>query len=95
MPRAKALPRRKPYEEMTLEDLRKLIKEYREQTLVLKSNFERIQKEYEDWEDRVAELDKVISQAEEETGITKEEIDIPPKQELSFLDELLNGTSVD
>ena len=90
MARAAALPRRKPYDEMTLDDLRELVKQYREQTLILKSNFERIQKEYEDWEDRVAELDKILDQAEKDTGITKEQVDVPPIQERSLLDDIFD-----
>lgn len=77
MPGPMPRQRRASYNEMTVDELRAMVKEHREQTLLLKRHFERIQKEYEDWEDRVAELDKIIYQAEKDTGIVKEEVYTP------------------
>ncbi len=82
----------KPYGDMTIEDVRALVKEVREEGLKIQSHYKRLEQEYSDWEDRVNELDKVIAQAEKETGLTKEEIYETPN-EASDID--LDGVDLD
>ena len=87
------MPKVKPksYGDMTLDDVRKLVKEVREEGLKIQSHYKRLEQEYSDWEDRVYELDKILSRAEEDTGISKEEIYREPTElddvDLSSLEE--------
>ncbi len=71
--------------DMTLDDVRALIKEVRNEGLRIQSHYKRLNEEYSDWEDRVNELEKIIYQAEIDTGLTKEEIYKEPNE---FADEL-------
>ena len=64
----------KPQADMTVDDVRALIKDVRAEGLKIQSHYKRLELEYSDWEDRVNELEKIIAQAESDTGITKEEI---------------------
>lgn len=67
----------KPYSEMTLEELRGLIKEVREEGLKIQRHYKRLEQEYSDWEDRVNSIENIIHQAERDTGLTKQEIYTP------------------
>jgi len=62
----------------TLDDLRAGVKLMREEARRLASHLKKMLAEYDDFEDRILELDKVIAQAELDTGLTKEEIIMPP-----------------
>jgi predicted nuclease with TOPRIM domain len=74
--------------DMTLEDVRALIKEVRDEGLQIQSHYKRLNKDYSDWEDRVNELENIIYQAELDTGLKKEEIYKEPNE---FADDILNG----
>lgn len=63
----------------TLEDLKAVIAAHREEGKRLIRHLKRIDQEYSDWEDRTIEIEAAISQAELDTGLTKEEI-IQPKE---------------
>lgn len=80
--------RPKKQADMTLDDVRDLIKEVRAEGLRIQSHYKRLELEYSDWEDRVNELEKVIYQAELDTGLTKEEIYKAPNE---FADDILGG----
>lgn len=87
-----AKPTPKAYGDMTLDDVRELIKEVRAQGLQIQSHYKRLEQEYSDWEDRVNELDKIIYQAELDTGLTKEEIYKQPNE----LDDInIDGLDLD
>ena len=68
----------KPQADMTLDDVRAMVQEVREEGLTIQRHYKRLEQEYSDWEDRVNELEKIIAQAEDDTGLTKEEIVTPP-----------------
>ena len=76
----------KPYKDMTVDDIRELVKNTREVGLQIQSNYKRLEQEYSDWEDRVNELNKIIQQAEDDAGITKEEIYSKP----DIIDDILD-----
>jgi predicted nuclease with TOPRIM domain len=80
--------RPKKQADMTLDDVRNLIKEVRSEGLQIQSHYKRLELEYSDWEDRVNELEKIIYQAELDTGLTKEEIYKEPNE---FADDILGG----
>lgn len=87
-----AKPTPKAYGDMTLDDVRGLIKEVRAQGLQIQSHYKRLEQEYSDWEDRVNELDKIIYQAELDTGLVKEEIYKQPNE----LDDInIDGLDLD
>ena len=91
MPRAKALPRHKPYADMTLDDVRALVRESREEGLRIQSHYKRLEEEYSNWEDQINEIENIITQMQEDTGIKREEIIIPASEEkTSLLDELMD-----
>lgn len=73
-----ALPRHKPYQDMTLDDVRALVREVRERGLQIQSHYKRLEEEYSNWEDQVYEVEKIITQMQDDTGTTKEEIYEPP-----------------
>lgn len=86
--RATALPRPKPYADMTLDDVRKLIAENRERGLQIQSHYKKLEQEYSDWEDQINEIEKIILQMQEDTGINREEIITPISQTNSILEDL-------
>lgn len=86
MPRAKAKPRQPAYKDMTIDDVRAMVKTLREEGLQIQSHYKRLEQEYSDWEDRLYALDKIISQAEEETGLTKEQIIEPDDPFMEFME---------
>lgn len=86
MPRAKAKPRQPAYKDMTLDDVRAMVKALRQEGLQIQSHYKRLEQEYSDWEDRLYALDIIISQAEEETGLTKEQIMEPNDPFMEFMD---------
>lgn len=65
---------KKPKRTMNLDDVRALVKEVREEGLRIQRHYKRLEEEYSDWEDRVWKLDQMLSKLEDETGLTKEEI---------------------
>ena len=67
----------KPYAEMTLDELRSMVQEVREEGLKIQRHYKRLEQEYSDWENRVNEIENIVYQAELDTGITKEEIMSP------------------
>lgn len=73
-----ALPRRKPYDDMTLDDVRALVREVRERGLQIQSHYKHIEKLYEEWEDDMVKVEKLVDQLREDSGLTKEEIYEPP-----------------
>jgi predicted nuclease with TOPRIM domain len=78
----------KPQSEMTLDDVRELVKEVRAEGLQIQSHYKRLEKEYSDWEDRVRDLENIIAQAEEDTGLSKEEIITTPSPLEDIFDDL-------
>jgi len=74
--------------DMTLDDVRALIKKVRAEGLRIQSHYKRLADEYSDWEDRVNELENIIYQAELDTGLKKEEIYKEPNE---FADDILSG----
>lgn len=84
---------------MSLDEVRKLVNSVRNDGLKIQSHYKKLELEYSDWEDRVNELDKIISKAEDEYGLTKEEILTEPTpfgddisdmdlEDVSILDEV-------
>lgn len=65
---------RKPFKDMTLDELRDTIRVVKEEGRKIQLHYKRLEQEYSDWEDRVRDIEEAIAQAEEDTGITKEEI---------------------
>lgn len=57
-----------------LDQLRKAVADHREAGKKIISHFNRLDREYSDWEDRLVEIENAISEAEKITGLTKEEI---------------------
>jgi predicted nuclease with TOPRIM domain len=94
MPRHK-LDRPKPYQDMTLDDVRALVRKLHKEGLQIQSHYKRLDKEYSDWEDRLNELDKIISQAEDETGLSKQQIMEPENPFDSLLDEVEESNNFD
>ena len=82
-----AIPKPKPYADMTLDDVRAEMKRVRERGLQIISNYKRLEQEYSDWEDEIVKIDKIITQMQEDMGLNKQEI----IEEKSLLDELLEG----
>lgn len=78
----------KPQSEMTLDDVRELVKEVRAEGLQIQSHYKRLEQEYSDWEDRVRDLEKIIAQAEEDTGLSKQEIIAVPSPLGDIFDDL-------
>jgi len=58
----------------TIDDLKAGIDRVREEGRKIISHFNRLEREYSDWEERVLELENAIQQAQEDAGLTKEEI---------------------
>jgi predicted nucleic acid-binding Zn-ribbon protein len=58
----------------TIDDLKAGIERIKAQAQNIKSNLTRIETEYQDWEDRVRELEDAIYQAQLDAGLTKEEV---------------------
>jgi len=83
---------KKAYGDMNLDDVRALVKEVHAEGLKIQSHYKRLEQEYSDWEDRVYELDKIISQAEKDTGLSREEIE---KDTYSLPDDLLGLTNIE
>ncbi len=77
---------------MTLDDVRELVQKTREQGLQIQSHYKRLEQEYSDWEDQINEIEKIILQMQEDSGITKQEIYEPPK---SNLDNTLEDLGLD
>lgn len=74
---------------MTLDDVRALVRETRERGLQIQSHYKRLEQEYSDWEDQIVEIEKIIQQLQDDTGVTKEEIYEKPKSSLdSVLEEI-------
>lgn len=64
--------------------LRQQMKEFMAETKKLKSHFAKMEAYYSDWEDRLVRIEKAICEAEDETGLTREEIIQPPNAEDIF-----------
>lgn len=75
----------------TLDDLKEAIKAHRQRGKNLLSNLNRIEQEYSDWEDRTIEIEKAIVQAEEDIGISKEEIEKETNITEEIFGDSLNG----
>lgn len=71
--------------EAVLAELRQRIKACREEGKKIIASYKRFEREYDSWEDQVNEIEKAILIAEEETGLTKEEIIKEP----DILDDIL------
>ncbi len=72
----------------TIDDLKAGIERVRLEGRKIISHFNRLEKEYSDWEDRVRELEDAIFQAQEDAGLTKEQmIEAINTPELSLLDD--------
>ena len=72
----------------TIDDLKEGIEKVKAQAQNIRSNLTRIETEYQDWEDRVKELEEAIFQAQEDAGLTKEEIvEQLEEPELNLLDD--------
>jgi len=72
----------------TINDLKAGIERVREQAKNIRSNITRIETEYQDWEDRVKELEDAIYQAQTDAGLTKEEFQVQLNEpELAILND--------
>lgn len=58
----------------TLEDLKLAIAEHKVEGKKIISHFNQMEKYYSDWEDRLVEIDRAIQEAENITGLPREEI---------------------
>lgn len=65
---------RKPKFRLDLDELRAEVKAVREKGLRIQSHYRKLEQDYSDWEDRLNKLDKAFIAAEEELGLTKQEI---------------------
>lgn len=68
----------------TLDELKVGITKLWEEGKKIQSHYKRLEKEYDDWQDRLYEIEKIITETEKVTGLTKEEI-VEPK---SLLDDI-------
>lgn len=68
-----------------LDELRKAVQDHRAEGKKILSHYNRLEREYSDWEDRLVEIENAISEAEKITGLTKEEV-IEPHD---ILDDIL------
>lgn len=73
---------------MTLDDVRALVRTVREEGLRIQSHYKRLEEEYSNWEDQIVEVENIISQMQEDTGITREEIITPQSKTESVLEDL-------
>jgi predicted nuclease with TOPRIM domain len=64
--------------------LRQQLKEFMSETRKLKSHFAKMESYYSDWEDRLVKIEKAICEAEDEIGLTYEEIIQQPNAEDVF-----------
>jgi len=72
----------------TIDDLKAGIERIKIYAKNIRSNLNRIEKEYQDWEDQVRDLEKAIQQAMDDAGLTKEEITEKLKEvDLRLFDE--------
>lgn len=68
------IKKQEPKSEIDLSDLRKRIQKHKEDGAKIISHFKKLEEYYSDWEDRLLELDKAISEAESTLGLTKQEV---------------------
>lgn len=71
----------------TLDELKAAVAAHREAGKKIINHFKRLESEYSDWEDRLIEIEAAIEEAEEITGLKKEEI-IKPAEHI--FDDLLS-----
>ena len=64
----------KALDDLTLDEVRAMVRQLRDEGLKIQSHYKRLDQEYGDWEDRLNALDQAISQAEIDTGLKREEI---------------------
>lgn len=57
-----------------LDALRRAVAEHRAEGKKIISHFKKMEDAYSDWEDRLIQIEKAIEEAEQITGIAKEEI---------------------
>lgn len=91
MPKLKpgvALPRHKPYADMTLDDVRAEVAKVREAGLKIQSHYKHLEKLYEEWEDDLIKVERMIDQVRDDTGLSREEIIIPEKPQDDILEDL-------
>ncbi len=60
--------------DLTLDDVRAMVKETRERGLQIQRHYKRLEQEYSDWEDEIVKIQKIIDAFAEETGADKEDI---------------------
>lgn len=68
----------------TLDELKAGIAKLWEDGKKIQSHYRRLEKEYDDWQDRLIEIENIIAKTENETGLSKEEITKPN----SILDDI-------
>lgn len=72
----------------TIDDLKAGIDRVRDEGRKIISHFNRLEREYSNWEDQVKELEDAIYQAQTDAGLTKEEMqERLDEPELSLLDD--------
>ena len=69
------MPAYKSKAELNLDDVRALVRKAHEEGLRIQSHYKRLEQEYSDWEDRIIALDKLLSDAEEQFNLPREEIE--------------------
>lgn len=65
---------KKPVKELDLQELRDEIVEIKKEGEKIISHFNKMQEYYSDWEDRLLKIEYAILEAEEQHGLTREEV---------------------
>lgn len=78
---------RKPTRDMTLDDVRALVKNVRAEGLKIQSHYKKLELYYSEWEDNLKLVDDAVNELCDRTGITKEEIETEDDDFTEFLEE--------
>lgn len=73
---------------MTLDDVRAEVAKVREAGLKIQSHYRHLEKLYEEWEDDLIKVERMIDQVRDDTGLSREEIIIPEKPQDDILEDL-------
>lgn len=73
---------------MTLDDVRAEIHKVREAGLKIQSHYKHLEKLYEEWEDDLIKVERMIDQVRDDTGLSREEIIAPVKPQDDILEDL-------
>src|SRR4029077_7990896 len=78
---------RKPYKDMTLDDVRALIRQVKEEGLKIQSHYKKLELYYSDWEDDLKYVDDIIAKVCEDTGVEKEALETEDDDFSEFLED--------